>query len=173
MNKKTQTYLDKCQGRTAAIDSWHIVIAEDDREMRALLALSLRKAGYRVTECCDGVGLLTCMEPYLFPNVIGDRDVSLIITDIRMPGLTGMEVLEGAPENEGFPPIILITAFGDEETHTRARDLGAASIFDKPFDIDDLLAEVHALLSPKEERIGQLKAEEDYDPGEADNEKTS
>lgn len=148
MNRKTQTSLDKDQKETTATDPYHILLAEDDKEMRALLSLALRKAGYEVTECRDGVGLLTHLEPLLLPNGIGDKDVDLIISDIRMPGFTGMEVLEGAPMNEGFPPMILITAFGDEETHALAKEFGAAAMFDKPFDMDELLAKVHELLPP-------------------------
>ena len=146
MNRNTQTSLGKTQKETTVTNPYHILLAEDDKEMRALLALSLRKAGYEVTECHDGVGLLTHLAPLLLPNGIGDNDVDLIISDIRMPGFTGMEVLEGAPKNEGFPPMILITAFGDEETHVLAKEFGAAAMFDKPFDMDDLLAKVHELL---------------------------
>ena len=140
--------------------------------MRALLALSLRKAEYRVTECRDGVGLLTYLEPFLLPNGVEDKDVDLIISDIRMPGLTGMEVLEGIPKNKGFPPMILITAFGDEETHALAEEFGVAAMFDKPFDMDDLLAKVHELVPPIEKSTGQSRATKNYDLGEADNGRT-
>ncbi|MBW2369142.1 MAG: response regulator [Deltaproteobacteria bacterium] len=150
MNRKTQTLLDKNQKETTVTNTYHILLAEDDKEMRALIALSLRKGGYRVTECGDGIGLLTHLEPFLLPKGIGDKDVGLIISDIRMPGLTGMELLAGKPKNEGFPPIILITAFGDKETHAQAKELGAAAMFNKPFDMDDLLTIVHEFLPPNE-----------------------
>ena len=172
MNRKTQTSLDKDQEETTATNPYHILLAEDDKDMLALLALSLRKAGYRVTACRDGVGLLTHLEPFLLPNGVGDKDVGLIISDIRMPGFTGMEVLEGAPKNEGFPPMILITAFGDEETHALAEEFGAAAMFDKPFDVDDLLAKVHELLPPKEKGKGLSRETKSYDLGEVDNGKT-
>ena len=135
-------------------DPYHILLAEDDMEMRALLVLSLRKAGYKVTECRDGVGLLTHLGAFLLPDESEHEDVDLIISDIRMPGFTGMEVLEGMPKNKGFPFMILITAFGDEETHALAKKFGAAAMFDKPFDMDDLLAKVHELLPPNEKIRG-------------------
>ena len=72
----------------------------------------------------------------------------MIISDIRMPGLTGIEILEGLHTLESFPPMILITAFSDEETHAKAHRLEAAAIFDKPFDIEDLLAKVREILHP-------------------------
>jgi len=151
MDAKKPNSLGKTQKETTPVNARHILLAEDDKEMRTLLALSLRKAGYEVTECIDGVGLLTEMASFLLPKGFEQKNVDLIISDIRMPGITGMEVLEGVPKNEGYPPIILITAFGDEKTHTLAEELGAAAMFDKPFDMDDLLAKVHELLSPDKE----------------------
>jgi CheY-like chemotaxis protein len=132
--------------KTAAEEPFHILLAEDDREMRGLLSQAFRKAGYAVTECSDGVGLLTHLESFLFPEKGGKRDVDLIVSDIRMPGFTGMEVLEGTQSTGGFPPMVLITAFGDYETHAQAERYGAAAMFDKPFDIDDLLDKVRKLL---------------------------
>jgi len=66
-----------------------------------------------------------------------------------MPGLTGLEILEDLHECNGFPPMISITAFGDKETHEKAEKFGAAAIFDKPFEIDDLLAKVREIVPPK------------------------
>ena len=174
MNDKTQAQnIDsEIQQEATVTNPYHILLAEDDMEMRALLALSLRKAGYRVTQCRDGVALLTHLAPYLLPNEIGDKDVGLIISDIRMPGFTGMEVLEGIPKSKGFPPMILITAFGDEKTHALAKEFGAAAMFDKPFDMDDLLAKAHELLPPNEISRGQSRATKNYDLGEADIGKT-
>jgi len=152
MNRKTQTVLDNKQKKSPVTNPYRILLAEDDKEMRSLLALSLRNGGYRVTVCRDGMGLLTYLEPFLFPNKIKleEKNVDLIISDIRMPGISGMEVLEGIPKSTGVPPMILITAFGDEETHARATEFGAAAMFDKPFDMDDLLAKVYELLPPNE-----------------------
>ena len=116
----------------------HILLAEDDHEMRSLLTLSLRKAGFRVTPCRDGSDLLSHLSPFILHQAPLGFD--LIVSDIRMPLVTALEILEGLPQREGFPPIILITAFGDRRTHDRARDLGAVATLDKPFKIEDLLA---------------------------------
>jgi CheY-like chemotaxis protein len=129
----------------------HVLVAEDDDDMRALLVHALRKGHYRVSECSDGWGLLAKVNSYLSPET-GRREekIDLIISDIRMPGLTGMELLDGVEGIPGFPPMILITAFGDEDTHRRAHRLGAVT-FDKPFDLDDLLSKVHELVPETEE----------------------
>jgi CheY-like chemotaxis protein len=122
-----------------------ILLADDDYEMRTLLTLSLLKAGYKVVACPDGWSLLEHLEPYI---LLGSKDekVDLIISDIRMPVITGIEILRGLPQGMEYPPVILITAFGDKKTHRQAEQFGAAAIFDKPFEIDDLLAKVRKIV---------------------------
>ena len=122
-----------------------ILLAEDDREMRSLLTLSLRRAGFRVTACRDGSDLLSHLTPFILHGAPVEFD--LIVSDIRMPLITGLEILEDLPQREGFPPIILITAFGDEHTHERARGLGAVAMLDKPFEMEDLLWVVRETLA--------------------------
>jgi DNA-binding response OmpR family regulator len=126
-------------------NSSSILLAEDDEEMRKLLAFMLRKEGYRVTECSDGLSLLDMLSSFFLPG--GEhKNFNLVISDIRMPGITGMEIMMGANEIDNFPPIILITAFGDKETHMLAERFGAAALFDKPFDIDEMLKKVASIL---------------------------
>lgn len=115
-----------------------VLVADDVPEMRSLLVTALSRAGYRVQECRDGWDLLKGLKSYILP-MPREEKVDLVISDIRMPGLTGLEVLEGAKCAEDFPPVILITAFGDEETHRQAVEGGVAVLLDKPFDLDDLV----------------------------------
>jgi DNA-binding response OmpR family regulator len=125
-----------------------VLLAEDDREFRALLAGELRKEGYSVTECEHGMHLLSRLKCLDTPSEPEDFD--LIISDVRMPGVTGLSILEGLHEYENVPPVILITAFGDGETHAAAKRLGAAAMLDKPFEMSDLLAAARAALSDDE-----------------------
>ena len=115
-----------------------ILLAEDDDEMRSVLALHLRREGYTVTECCDGMELLDHLNQYV-ERVTGAKRFDLIISDIRMPGVFGLSVAAGAADLQSFPPIILITAFGDRETHQAAKQYGVKAVLDKPFMISDLL----------------------------------
>jgi len=121
-----------------------ILIAEDDPEMRRLLTWRLGNAGFETVECVDGWQLLDHLGNPVLSGEPDDYD--LIVSDIRMPGVTGLEVLEGIHEAEWFVPMILITAFGNKEVHRRARELGAAGMFDKPFDIDDLIRRIRQIL---------------------------
>jgi CheY-like chemotaxis protein len=112
--------------------------------MRALLATVLRRQGHQVVEAADGVELLQ----QLTETVSGfdSQDFDLVISDIKLPRLSALEVFEGLRRGKNSRPTILITAFGDEEVHERAQALGAP-VFDKPFEIPCLLEKVHELLT--------------------------
>jgi DNA-binding response OmpR family regulator len=111
-----------------------ILVAEDDAEMRRLVADALRKDGYEVTEASDGGRLLVEVTAlYQHP----ERQPDLIVSDVRMPICTGLAILEQMRRAHWTMPVILMTAFGDDETRTRADMLGAI-LFDKPFALDDL-----------------------------------
>ena len=121
-----------------------ILVAEDDAEMRRLLVWNLHKAGFDVVECGDGWELLDHLGN---PVLSGEPDdFDLIVSDIRMPGVTGLEILEGIHDTEWFVPMILITAFGSEQVHREAEEYGAAGMFDKPFEIDDLIRRIREVL---------------------------
>jgi DNA-binding response OmpR family regulator len=125
-----------------------ILLAEDDDEMRHLLAGALRRDGYEIMEASDGIEAVG----YLYPLALGGTTTAppdLIITDIRMPGWTGIRVLQMVRAGHVPTPVILITAFGAPETHAEARHLGAAAVFDKPFDMDAVRAAVRKLVPPR------------------------
>jgi CheY-like chemotaxis protein len=126
-----------------------ILLAEDTDEMRDVVALRLRQQGYAVTECRNGAELIAELAGYLgnAPADASKRHFDLVISDIRMPGVFGLSVVEGAAECRNFPPTILITAFGDDETHEKARQFGVAAVLDKPFDMNDLLDKVKETLA--------------------------
>jgi CheY-like chemotaxis protein len=126
-----------------------ILLAEDDDDMRNVLALHLRREGYAVTDCRNGPELLAELTDYLTPTLqrTAAKHYDLVISDIRMPGVFGLTVAEGARDYPDFPPTILITAFGDEETHETARQCGVVAVFDKPFEMNDLLQKVRETVS--------------------------
>jgi CheY-like chemotaxis protein len=127
-----------------------VLLAEDDPDMRALLAQEFRSGGYEVTECVDGPDLVSKLGSYLLFGPPPGFD--LVISDIQMPGATALEILNAMRECEGIPPVILITAFPSDDTQSAARQLGVAAVFEKPFEIADLVAKADHLLAP---RLGQ------------------
>jgi CheY-like chemotaxis protein len=129
-----------------AVERPQILLAEDHRETRALLASTLRAQGYDVVEVANG---------YEFVGVISEawlrrstRFPDLVITDIRMPGPSGLRVIESLRKTYWAIPVIVITAFGDAETHAEASRLGAHAVIDKPFDPERLKEKVVELLGP-------------------------
>jgi CheY-like chemotaxis protein len=127
-----------------------VLVAEDDEEMRRLICSSLRKDGYEVLEAKNGlefVSFLSAFDSAAAPYVKRDAP-DLIITDVRMPGLTGLEVLEGLRHLNWSVPVVLITAFGDRETHEEAERLGVVAVFDKPFDLYQFRATIMKGMPP-------------------------
>jgi CheY-like chemotaxis protein len=121
-----------------------LLVAEDDAEMRRLLVSTLRKDGYEVLEARNGHDILERMADGLL--VRGSASFDLILSDIRMPGPSGLEILEQLRRWGYRSPVVLITAFGDKALHAEAERLGATAVFDKPFDLRALRAFVQAAL---------------------------
>jgi DNA-binding response OmpR family regulator len=125
-----------------------VIVAEDDYTLRGLIASVLRSEGYETVEARDGVELLARIEEALVSR--GERaDSFLIVTDVCMPGVSGLDVLAILRCAHATTPVILITAFGDRETYAEARELGASAVFDKPFDVDRLRAAVVDTAPPR------------------------
>jgi DNA-binding response OmpR family regulator len=112
-----------------------LLVGEDDPEMRALLGTSLRADGFDVIEMKDGEEVLVHLSEVSAHRVLTP---DLVIMDVRMPRHSGLELLAAMHLAAWNVPVILITAFGDDVLHRRAKELGAAAVFDKPFDLDDL-----------------------------------
>jgi len=123
-----------------------VLLAEDDDAMRAMIASALRRDGYEVLEARNGLELWQ-----LLADQVGDgpvRKPAFVISDIRMPGATGLEVLAALRARNPTTPVVLTTAFGDAETHAEGDRLGAQLVLDKPFDLAALRAVVRLLLGP-------------------------
>jgi CheY-like chemotaxis protein len=122
-----------------------ILLVEDDAEMRRLVASRLRVNGHELTECEDGWAFLRRIESAGEPE--GFLDFDLIVCDIRLPGLTGLEVLELLRTKDRRTPVIATTAFGDLEVRIRAARLGVIAFFDKPFDVGRLCRTAESVAS--------------------------
>ncbi len=119
-----------------------ILVAEDDPQMLLLIVEALRGEGHQVEHVSDGEQLLEELtrRPERLP-------FDLIVSDIRLPTLSGLQVVEALREAQRTIPIVLMTAFGDDETRAEAERLGVVLV-DKPFALDDLSAPVARLATP-------------------------
>ncbi len=120
-----------------------VLVAEDDPEMRRLVIEALRKDGHEVIEAADGGRMLVRLAEF-FESDPRMLSVDVIVTDMRMPVCSGLDLLERLAEARWRVPCILMTAFGDDETRQRARRIGALLI-DKPLGMDSLRAAVKEL----------------------------
>lgn len=114
-----------------------VLVAEDDDEIRALIVAVLRHDDYTVMEAGDGDELLA-----IVASPISRNPPDLIVSDVRLPGCSGLDAIETLREHDRITPILLVTAYLDDRVHDRARDLRVQRIFQKPFDLCDLRAEV-------------------------------
>jgi len=121
----------------------HVLVAEDDPEMRRLVVEALRKDGHDVEEVPDG-GRLLVLIAEAFHRDPSMSEIDVIVSDVRMPVCSGLELLEKLADARWQVPFVLMTAFGDEDTRRRAERVGAL-LFDKPFTLDTLRAAVRRL----------------------------
>ncbi len=139
--------------KTKTGKSLQVLLIEDDDVMREMLAEAFRGEGWQVTECSDAMWWFqSCVREATSVDVTEYKatgvSYDIVVSDIRMPSMGGLDVLRILQEihcADACPPTIFITAFGDEETHKRARELGAVTVLDKPFAVKDLIAKVRAV----------------------------
>lgn len=115
-----------------------ILLADDDENLRRVLEFQLVEAGYQVLSASDGAEALD-----LFSN----NDLDCVVTDLRMPKLSGLELLEKIRDSDPELPVIVITAFGEVETAVAAVKSGAFDYINKPFNRDDILLTIDRALS--------------------------
>ena len=114
-----------------------ILIVDDDDSLRRVLEFQLREGGYEVLTAADGLSAL---------DLFTGREVDCLITDLRMPGLSGLELLRRASAINGEVPVIVITAYGDVETAVESMRGGAFDFITKPFNRDQILMTVEKAL---------------------------
>lgn len=134
---------------TAALRSRSVLLAEDDPDLRKLLADTLRAERFSVVECPNG---LTLAETLVARLEAGEGAFDLVVSDVRMPGVTGLSVLESLAECDELRslPMILITAFGDPRLHELAQQFGAVTLLEKPFEMTVLLRVVRKTIDERD-----------------------
>jgi len=114
-----------------------ILVAEDQADIRELLVLNLRGAGYEVRAVADGLAALQCQI---------EQPSELLILDLMMPGKDGLEVCKALRARGSATPILMLTAKSTELDRVLGLELGADDYLPKPFSLAELLARVKALL---------------------------
>jgi PAS domain S-box-containing protein len=128
---------------------WQIVLIDDEEDIREIIAIALQDAGYKVGTAADGeAGLLLC----------DDASPQIVITDIRMPGIDGLQVLETLKKKYPDIEVIVATAFGEMDLAIRALQLDASDFITKPISDEAL----YLALKRAKERFTSKKQLKDY-----------
>ncbi|NLY27793.1 MAG: response regulator [Alcaligenaceae bacterium] len=114
----------------------HIVVVDDDREIRRLLEDYLTQSGYRVTSVADGKAMR---------KVLGLSRIDMVILDLMLPGEDGLSLCRGLRDQSNLP-VLMLTAKGDEIDRIIGLEMGADDYLAKPFNPRELLARVKTIL---------------------------
>ncbi|MEM7621709.1 MAG: sigma-54 dependent transcriptional regulator [Planctomycetota bacterium] len=107
-----------------------VLVVDDKEMMRDSVSQTLKRAGFGVVQASDGAAAL---------NTIARRRPDAVITDLKMPGMTGVELVDKIREIDDDLPVVVMTAFGTIETAVDAMKRGAFDYVTKPFEGDELL----------------------------------
>jgi DNA-binding NtrC family response regulator len=111
-----------------------ILIVEDESKMRRLLELNLGDDGFTVLSADSAEEGL---------KILGKENVDLVVTDLKLPGMSGLEFLQAAKRNNASLPVVVMTAFGTVETAVEAMKTGASDYVLKPFSLAEMRMVVH------------------------------
>lgn len=127
-----------------------ILIVDDEPSMRMALSESLESCGYEICTSGDGADAL---------NKFQDDRFRIVITDMRMPKMSGMEVLRGIKKISPQTPVIVITAYGTVNTAIKAMKEGASDFIMKPFSLEHLESVVKGVVA----KSGEKKCDPQYE----------
>ncbi len=116
----------------------HILLAEDDESLRKFLSAALAKAGHDVTDFGDGTEAFECLKGFRF---------DLLLTDIVMPGMDGIELAKRAAEMDTALKIMFITGFAAVALHPSSNAPKQAKVLSKPFHLRDIVNEVERMIA--------------------------
>src|SRR5262249_42014602 len=125
-----------------------VLIVDDERSMRELLNIVLSREGYHVITAESGGEAI---------SVLQRQPVDLLISDIRMPDIGGVDVLRAAKQGDPDVPVIMMTALASTDPAVEAMRLGASDYVTKPFDVDELKIVVRHALERRQLRLENLQ----------------
>lgn len=122
------------------LSQFNILAVDDEPNMRRLLEISLRQAGYRPLSAANGRDAL---------EMIQQQQIDLVISDLHMPGMSGLQLLSNIRKQYEHMPFIMVTAQGEIKTAVEAMKLGASDYILRPFELETLEIAVKKALTVK------------------------
>ncbi|MBF0550116.1 MAG: SpoIIE family protein phosphatase [Deltaproteobacteria bacterium] len=132
----------------------HILVAEDEKTTNITISFVLRQAGYRVTSIENGQEAL---DQIVKLKDSPDR-VDFLVSDIQMPGLTGLQLIDRLEEMKIAIPILVLTGFGDKDIVIELMRKGVSEYLDKPFESGELVKRVSGVLDKAEKLWAENQA---------------
>jgi two-component system, NtrC family, response regulator AtoC len=129
----------------------HILIVDDEPSIRKVLGAHLRRDGYDVTAAASGVEAI---------EILQEEGADLVITDLRMPNMDGLELLRWVKQSYPGLPVIMLTAHGTVDSAVEALKRGAQDYLTKPFDQDELRLVILKALAQEEKSRRSLRSDE-------------
>ena len=128
----------------ASTPSWHVLFVDDEPKVRMVVRKTLERVGINVTCFADAEACLARLESV---------PCDLLITDVKMPGKDGIELLVEVRKQRSWLPVLIVTGFGDVPMAVRALKEGASDFVEKPLDREAFLETVQGLLKENAKRI--------------------
>jgi len=129
--------------KEAHMKTMHILVADDEEAIRSVVSRALLRAGYLVTVAEDGAQALR--------EIVAVRDtvksVDLLLTDLEMPGITGLELIDQLNRNSIDIPTVAMSGGNKEELLPRLLSRGFSGYIEKPFELKEVVEEVRRVLN--------------------------
>ncbi len=125
-----------------------VLIVDDDPHIRLTLSEALAHIGIGTVEAADGPEALSALKRQVF---------NLVLLDLRLPGMDGMDVLRRINADRPEVPVVMITAHGSVETAVEAIQAGARNFVEKPFELDEIRALVVQMMVVRTEDEGRVR----------------
>jgi two-component system OmpR family response regulator len=119
------------------VTAQHLLIVDDEENLRSMLAAALRHHGFTITSAADGREAL---------RLVAEERPDLVVLDVMMPELDGFEVCRRLRADGDRTPVVFLTARDDTDDKVRGLTLGGDDYLQKPFSLDELVARVEAVL---------------------------
>jgi len=117
-----------------------ILLVDDDEQLCASVGKMFERSGYKVTTAHDGREAL---------DVLSDGNVDLVISDLRMPNMDGIELMEEIRRKKIDTPFIFLTAYGEIESYMDLMNMGAFEYLNKPLDVKEILRTAQKVLAER------------------------
>lgn len=128
-----------------------VLIVDDEKDFVEIFALRLEEAGERVSTAYSGKECL---------KILSEKEIDVVILDIRMPGMDGIETLKEIKKGYPLVEVIMLTGHGTTETAVEGMKLGAFDYLMKPADFNDLATKLEGARKRKDEQEERIRAAE-------------